>query len=171
MLPGEQLWFDLTIPTSDPLWCDDVSASFGWLGQVFVDAFADLGYRAQAHEGPSQHVDLGRICCFAGIGSGEVVIHGRKVVGLSQRRTREGARFQCLTYRRFAPQELLSALADEIDTQPLSAQLVDTVGVFGDTNLLFDTVVQHLDRLDFADAHVDDDWPASNQPVSAHSNG
>ena len=33
--------------------------------------------------------------CFAGAGSGEVMVGERKVVGISQRRTRDAARFQC----------------------------------------------------------------------------
>jgi hypothetical protein len=35
------------------------------------------------------------VVCFGGTGPGEVVVGGAKVVGLSQRRTRDGARFQC----------------------------------------------------------------------------
>ena len=38
---------------------------------------------------------LGPVVCFAGTGPGEVLVAGRKVVGISQRRTRAGARFQC----------------------------------------------------------------------------
>jgi len=33
--------------------------------------------------------------CFAGRGPGEILVDGRKVVGISQRRDRSGARFQC----------------------------------------------------------------------------
>jgi hypothetical protein len=33
--------------------------------------------------------------CFAGLGPGEVTVDGAKVVGISQRRTRVGALFQC----------------------------------------------------------------------------
>ena len=42
--------------------------------------------------------------CFAGIGGGEVIRDGRKVVGISQRRTRAGARFQCALYRHWRPE-------------------------------------------------------------------
>jgi hypothetical protein len=42
--------------------------------------------------------------CFAGIGPGEVLdAAGRKVVGISQRRTRGSARFQCAALGRWDP--------------------------------------------------------------------
>jgi hypothetical protein len=42
--------------------------------------------------------------CFASVGPGEVVRHGtgggqQKVVGISQRRTKDAARFQCTLFR------------------------------------------------------------------------
>ncbi len=40
------------------------------------------------------------LVCFAGLGPGEVTVDGRKLVGISQRRTRAGARFQCAVYSR-----------------------------------------------------------------------
>lgn len=38
---------------------------------------------------------LATVVCFAGLAPGEVTVDGAKVVGISQRRTRAGARFQC----------------------------------------------------------------------------
>ena len=40
------------------------------------------------------------LVCFAGVGPGEVLAGGRKLVGISQRRTRAGARFQCAVHVR-----------------------------------------------------------------------
>jgi hypothetical protein len=39
--------------------------------------------------------------CFAGLGPGEVTRNGAKVVGISQRRTRHAARFQCAVLHRW----------------------------------------------------------------------
>ena len=39
--------------------------------------------------------------CFAGLGPGEVTVGGAKVVGISQRRTRHAARFQCAALLRW----------------------------------------------------------------------
>ena len=38
---------------------------------------------------------LSPVVCFAGLAAGEVTVGGAKVVGISQRRTRAGGRFQC----------------------------------------------------------------------------
>jgi hypothetical protein len=49
--------------------------------------------------------------CFAGLGPGEVVLKGRKVVGMSQRRTRHGALFQCALPIVWDPAALLDVMA------------------------------------------------------------
>ena len=49
--------------------------------------------------------------CFAGVGPGEVLVDGAKVVGISQRRTRAGARFQCAVMRTWDPSELARIFA------------------------------------------------------------
>jgi lipoate-protein ligase A len=49
--------------------------------------------------------------CFAGLGSGEVSAGGRKVVGLSQRRSRAGSLFLCAALLRWDPARLLDVLA------------------------------------------------------------
>jgi hypothetical protein len=53
---------------------------------------------------------LGRLVCFVGVGPGEVLVGDSKLVGISQRRVRAGARFQCQWIRRWAPDPLLEAL-------------------------------------------------------------
>jgi lipoate-protein ligase A len=47
------------------------------------------------------------VVCFAGLGPGEVSVNGRKVVGISQRRSRQGARFQCAALLEWRPQEMV----------------------------------------------------------------
>jgi hypothetical protein len=50
--------------------------------------------------------------CFGGLGTGEVVdADGRKLVGISQRRTRAGARFQCMAHAIWEPERLVGLLA------------------------------------------------------------
>jgi lipoate---protein ligase len=110
LLPGRDLWIDITIPPSDPLWDDDVAAATHWLGRVWAAALESLGSPAEVHLGPAVRTEWSKKVCFAGLGPGEVLIGGRKVVGISQRRTREGARFQCLVPRAWNPLPLLGLL-------------------------------------------------------------
>ena len=68
-----------------------------WLGRAWAAALATLGVEARVHEGGLCTTQWSRLVCFGGLGTGEVVdADGRKLVGISQRRTRAGARFQCM---------------------------------------------------------------------------
>lgn len=59
-----------------------------------------------------QRREWSSLVCFAGLAGGEVTgAGGRKVVGISQRRTRHGSLFQCACLLRWAPADLLSLLA------------------------------------------------------------
>jgi lipoate-protein ligase A len=109
--PGELLWADVFVPAGDPLWTDDVGRAFHWLGQVWVSALGDLGVTARWHQGPLHETRWSRLVCFAGVGPGEVLAGGRKVVGLAQRRTRRGARFHCAALRVWDSRALLDVLA------------------------------------------------------------
>jgi len=108
--PGELLWVDVLLPAGDPLWEDDVGRSFHWLGQAWVDALAALGVEASWHDGPMVCTPWCRQVCFAGIGPGEVTVDGRKVVGMSQRRTRAGALFQCAALLKWDATEMARLL-------------------------------------------------------------
>jgi hypothetical protein len=70
--------------------------------------------------------------CFAGLGPGEVTVDGRKVVGLSQRRTREAALFQCCAALRWEPARLLDLLAfDDADRARGAAELAPLAAGIG----------------------------------------
>lgn len=99
--PSDSLWIDITISRDDPLWVDDVSRSMLWLGDVFVDALSTW-INATVHTGSFEAGPFGRDVCFASSAPGEVFVGDHKLVGISQRRTRDGARFQCVLYRRWA---------------------------------------------------------------------
>ena len=93
--PGAHLWVDVVIGRSDPLWKDDVSLASQWLGDVWVEALRSVGIEGVVHRGAMVTNELSSVVCFAGLAAGEVTVAGAKVVGISQRRTRAGARFQC----------------------------------------------------------------------------
>ena len=111
LLPGQDLWVDITIPRTDPLWDDDVAASFHWLGRAWSAALGAVGLDGVVHTGRSRTSAWSRRVCFAGVGAGEVLVNGRKAVGLAQRRTRDAARFQCAVLRAWDPVTLLGLLA------------------------------------------------------------
>jgi len=108
--PDEIVWADVFVPAGDQLWVEDVGVAFHWLGRAWVDTLAELGVVAQWHDGPMVCSEWCRQVCFAGLGPGEVAVDGRKVVGISQRRTRAGSLFQCAALLRWDPHTLVAHL-------------------------------------------------------------
>lgn len=131
VVPGAQLWVDVLLPADDPRWEADVGRSFLWLGDAWVAALTSLGLTVRRHDGPMVTTRWSPLICFAGLGPGEVVdAEGRKLVGISQRRTRSGARFQCsVALRPWDPQPIVALLAlSEIEQAEAVADLTDVVG-------------------------------------------
>jgi len=110
LIPGRCLWVDVVLPRDDPRWVDDVGRSAHWLGDVWARALRGLGVDGSVHRGRLERTPWGGLICFGAVGPGEVTVDGRKVVGISQRRTRDGARFQCLVLERWDPVALLDLL-------------------------------------------------------------
>lgn len=111
LAPGEQLWLDAWIPRDDPLWTVDVSTSAEWCGAWWTRALAGVGQMGlEVHRGRAEPGEFGDLVCFAGRGPGEVLQGGRKVVGLSQWRAREGALFSTCAYVRWDPAPLLAVV-------------------------------------------------------------
>jgi len=103
--PGDAMWVDVLLPAADPRWINDVGQSACWLGDVWQDALRSLDVEGTTvHRTAMVRTTWSDHVCFAGIGGGEVIRDGRKVVGISQRRTRAGARFQCALYRHWRPE-------------------------------------------------------------------
>ncbi|WP_426572582.1 lipoyl protein ligase domain-containing protein [Aquihabitans sp. McL0605] len=117
LVPGAVTWIDVVLPVTDPRWTADVGRSFDWLGQAWSRVVAELGFPdATAYEGPLLRRPWSELVCFAGLGPGEVTVGERKVVGISQRRTRAAARYQCALLHRWDPAALVGLLAlDDID--------------------------------------------------------
>ncbi len=113
--PGAQVWADMWVPRDDPLWSVEPRASAVAAGEWWARA---LG--AAAFSGSHEVLDVRRgapvpgagsdVVCFAGVAPGEVVWEGRKVVGLAQWRSREGALVHGCAYRRWDPEPLVGLL-------------------------------------------------------------
>lgn len=130
VFPGGQAWLDIWVPRNDPAWADDPAVTAAWIGHAWAEALGDLGVTgaavhtgglgvpvapgpegAEGGMGPLD--DLGRAVCFASLGPGEVVVgpDRRKLVGISQLRTRAGARVLTMAPLHWDPLPLLRTLA------------------------------------------------------------
>lgn len=109
--PGGTVWVDVVVPPGDPLWHDDVGRAAHWVGEAWATALAAVGVAdAVVHRTGLVTTPWSRQICFAGMGPGEVTVAGRKVVGVAQRRTRHGARFQTAVLLRWDPDALVDLL-------------------------------------------------------------
>ena len=120
--PGEIAWLDVFVPADDELWSADVAVAFHWLGAAWTAALADVGVDATWHDGTLCATTWSRLICFAGLGAGEVSVDGRKVVGLSQRRSRAGSLFLCAALLRWTPAALVDLLALSEDDRARAAE-------------------------------------------------
>ena len=121
--PGSTLWVDLVLPAGDPLWSDDVGRAAWWVGEAWREALVAGAGRwwpptlgpPEVWPGPMVRTAWSDLVCFAGLGPGEVTAPGAdgrpvKVVGVSQRRTKRGALFQCAALLSWDPGALLDLL-------------------------------------------------------------
>lgn len=119
--PGDPHWVDVIVPRSHHLWTDDVGRAFLPIGLAWQRALAAVGVGGtHLHEDRLACGPLGGTVCFAGRGPGEVLRGDAKVVGISQRRTRAGARFQCAVPVRWDPAPLAGVLSSRPDAGALS---------------------------------------------------
>jgi lipoate---protein ligase len=117
--PGWVAWADVVVPAGDPLWDDDVGVAPLWLGRCWAAALQRLGVdHVDVHTGAMIRPPLSRLVCFAGLGAGEVTAGGRKVVGISQRRTREAVLFQVAVLLRWDVADTLAALGLRVPAGP-----------------------------------------------------
>ena len=115
--PATTAWVDVIVPSGDPLGDADVGRAALWVGEAWRRALADLGVEPTVvHDGALACGPLGRLVCFGTVGAGEVTTPGgAKVVGISQRRTRAAARFQCAAYSAWDPTPLVDLLRLDAD--------------------------------------------------------
>lgn len=145
---GASLWVDVVVPRTDPVWSDDVGVAFHWLGRAWADALGELDVVADVHRGPLLTTRWSRLVCFAGLGPGEVTVGGAKAVGIAQRRTRGGARFQCAVLHRWDAEAMVSLLAlRPAGREVASAELAAVaVGIDRPAATVVEALLRHLPR-------------------------
>jgi lipoate-protein ligase A len=142
--PSDSVWIDITIRRDDPLWKDDVAQSMLWLGELFVEALSPWVQGNVYRDSFSTGID-GRVVCFASSSPGEVFVGANKLVGISQRRGREGARFQCVLYRHWRPSEWSQIIASSDVRSRVADIAVATLNIPAQT--LVNAVSQQLSGL------------------------
>ena len=144
---GDHAWIDVTVPRGHRMWSDDVERATWWLGDAWCSELRAVDSSATwlVHRDKLVASAPERAVCFASVGPGEVVrrdVGGaiRKVVGVSQRRNKDAARFQCTIFR-----QINLALYERLLREPPPISLRGAIGV-GD--LLDDVVRRVVGRLE-----------------------
>lgn len=110
--PESQLWVGVYVRPDDPLVQLEISKSFDWLADASLAALGQLGIDiAQKFDGVPVWTPLSRALCFGGISHGELSIEGRKMVGISQRRSKDWVIFHLAVLIRDHQQDVLELLA------------------------------------------------------------
>ena len=92
LLQPDDVWIDWWIPATDGRWSSDVHVTSRRVGEWWRSVLAPrIDREVVVHEGSLAGRPAWRVACFAGRGPGEIFVDGRKVVGVSQWRVREGA--------------------------------------------------------------------------------
>jgi lipoate-protein ligase A len=106
------LWVDLLLPAGDRLWEPDVGRAALWVGEAWAFALGSLGVGGAAvWTDRMVTTEWSSRVCFAGVAPGEVLLDGKKVLGVSQRRTRFASLFQTALLLEWRPEDLLGLLA------------------------------------------------------------
>ncbi len=91
------LWIDFYLPASDERTQAHLEGSFDWLGHLWLEAIGETNLELSISSSkPSSPTSESGLYCFGSPGFGEVCSATHKIVGISQRRTRDFSKFQCL---------------------------------------------------------------------------
>jgi lipoate-protein ligase A len=113
----DQVMQDIALPRGHHLYTNDVTESYRWLGELWAAVLDALGVRAEiisiAEARADRHDldELTRLSCYGGRSPYEVLVNGRKLIGLAQVRRRHGALLQTGIYTRWYPRRLADLLA------------------------------------------------------------
>lgn len=140
LLDTDILSLDVLFPAEHPSLEGDVGAVFMRVGQAWARALRSLGVAdVTVWEGPwtarRRGTDRERLVaaiCYATLGRGEVLADGRKLVGLAQRRRRQGALVQCGLLRCWRPARLLRTLGADPDDAEICCHAVGLNDLFAD---------------------------------------
>jgi lipoate-protein ligase A len=102
LLDSAVLGLDLALPPGHPLCCSDVTESYRFVGEAWERALRRLGMPATLVDVPTARAArrddplsrLAQLACFGSLSPYEIMVDGRKLVGLAQVRRRQGTLFQ-----------------------------------------------------------------------------
>ncbi|MCH1490440.1 MAG: hypothetical protein L7T83_08490 [Ilumatobacteraceae bacterium] len=114
--PHRSLWIDIEIGGDDPRYVAEPLGMMEQVGRWWLAALTSLDCalpRIRQFVGQTGSDANGELVCFAGSSHGELMVEQSKLVGLSQRRTSDGARVQGQLHFIDPTDEILALLVEE----------------------------------------------------------
>lgn len=134
LLQPDDVWIDWWLPADDARWSSDVHVTSIAVGEWWRHVLAArLQREVIVHHGALEGDRAWRVACFAGRGPGEIFVDGRKVVGVTQWRVREGV-FVSSVLHAHSSSALLHLLVTAPDglAEALQHHTLETLGLEGD---------------------------------------
>lgn len=152
------LSLSVVLPNEHPLAAVGLVESYRWLGQLIANELGALGIDAQALAPAELPPSAGKLnwACFGGLSPWEVVVDGRKIAGLAQRRCRHGVLLAAGILVGDSPWQLLCAAMDreQTDAVQLAAVTMSCAEALGRAVAIQDlstTLEQSLGEILFSD--------------------
>ena len=125
--PSDMLWVDIFVPERSKFWIGDIAKASVWIGGIWRDALKLLDVECSLFEGKFSRSAVSDLICFAGKGPGELFVGGKKILGISQRRSKSGTRFQCALIINWKPEHMIAAYSSA--PIPNLEKLISSAGI------------------------------------------
>tara|TARA_B100001250_G_scaffold362589_1_gene341382 strand:+ start:154 stop:846 length:693 start_codon:yes stop_codon:yes gene_type:complete len=107
--PEDMLWVDVFVPKESKFWIADIAEASIWIGGIWRNALKRLDIECFLFDEKFSRSEASDLICFLGRAPGELFIDNRKILGISQRRSKFGTRFQCALIINWKPEHMVAA--------------------------------------------------------------
>lgn len=114
---GWDVTYSIVVPHGNGAIPSDISASYCWIANRLLNGFHQIDVPAILQGSKSETSDVGPNTCLANPAEHDVMLDGRKIAGLSQRRNRIGGVYQGYIALDMPPPEILTLASKSPDYQ------------------------------------------------------
>ena len=107
--PEDMLWVDIFIPQGSKFWIPDIAKASIGIGTIWHEALKRLDIECSLFEQKFTRSEASDLICFISRAAGELFVKNRKILGISQRRSKFGTRFQCALIINWKPEQMIAA--------------------------------------------------------------
>ncbi len=125
--PEDMLWVDIFIPQGSKFWIPDIAEASMWIGRIWHNALKRLDIECYLFDQKFSRSEASDLICFISRAAGELFVGTRKILGISQRRSKFGTRFQCALIINWKPEHMIAAYRNSLI--PDLDKLINSAGI------------------------------------------